>query len=165
MFRGDVCQRLCKQNCWIRMCQQGRTVSAKKDQMDIHKYELLLVIHVTNRAYASSHGTRDSLRVLQRTQKNMKVKRGQINRAINYTQARNYVPKRICLHEKGTAWKNRRTRHDCTQQRMKQLSSVCVPIEQITENTVVTTRWADWKASKPCFILFSKGHVETRWPQ
>lgn len=42
------------------MCQQGRTVGAQKDQMDIHKYELLLVIHVTNRAYASSHGTRDS---------------------------------------------------------------------------------------------------------
>lgn len=90
-----MCQRLCKQNCWIRMCQQGRTVSAQKDQIDIHKYELLLVIHATNRAYASSHGTRDSLRVLQRTQKNMKVKRGQTNRAINYTQARNYVPKCI----------------------------------------------------------------------
>lgn len=43
------------------MCQQRRTVGAQKDQMDIHKYELLLVIHVTNRAYASSHGTCDSL--------------------------------------------------------------------------------------------------------
>lgn len=35
------------------MCQQG----AQKDQMDIHKYELLLVIHVTHR----DRGTHESL--------------------------------------------------------------------------------------------------------
>lgn len=40
---------------------------------------------------------------------------------------------------------------------MKQLSSVCVPIEQTTENSVVTTRWADWKASKPSSSSSQKG--------
>lgn len=131
-------QRLCKQNYWIRMCQQGRTVGAQKDQMDIHKYELLLVIHITNRAYASSHGTRDSLS--KGPSENTEKHEGKVW-AINYTQA----------------WKNRRTRHECTQQSMKQLSSVCVPIEQTTENSVVTTRWADWKASKPSSSSSQKG--------
>lgn len=70
--------RLCKQVCariWIRnvLARQNYryTEYAQSGQMDVHKYQQLLVIHITNRAHLRSHSTHMEafLRYPQRTQK------------------------------------------------------------------------------------------------